>query len=88
MRASCTSRGVSGWTAIGTMTSPNGSTCLSRKRATSSGCAVCQKGPGTAFNIEPIPGDLTDFKIGGGLGAAGRAYVDGILCRLDAPRDL
>jgi hypothetical protein len=40
--------------------------------------------PGTAFLIEPKPNDATDFIIHGGAESAGRAYVDGILCRLDA----
>ena len=44
------------------------------------GCAV--PAPGTAFAVQPAPpgGTITDFGIGGGTGAAGRCYVDGIPC--------
>ncbi len=44
------------------------------------GCAV--PAPGTAFAVQPAPpgGVITDFGIGGGTGAAGRCYVDGIPC--------
>src|SRR5262245_54642551 len=43
--------------------------------------------PGSAFRIAPNPGPAAapdDFLIGGGLGAAGRCYVQGTLCQLDA----
>ena len=39
--------------------------------------------PGTAFQISANvdPSKFDDFVIGGGSGAAGRAYVAGLLCR-------
>jgi len=42
--------------------------------------------PGTAFRIDrPASGGPSDFVIGGGPGAEGRAYVHGLLCQLDSP---
>ena len=43
--------------------------------------------PGTAFQISPGPDPARpeNFAIGGGAGAAGRAYVQGLLCHMDAP---
>jgi uncharacterized protein DUF6519 len=43
--------------------------------------------PGSAFRISPNTATGAapdDFVIGGGLGAAGRCYVHGVLCQLDA----
>jgi hypothetical protein len=43
--------------------------------------------PGSAFRISPNPDPTAapdDFLIAGGLGAAGRCYVNGLLCQLDA----
>jgi hypothetical protein len=43
--------------------------------------------PGAAFLIQPNPNATTpgDFLIGGGPGNLGRAYVNGVLCQMDAP---
>src|SRR5262249_39047132 len=45
--------------------------------------------PGLAFlvsaNPSVSPSAPGDFLIGGGAGNLGRAYVDGIMCQLDAP---
>ncbi|RPH84453.1 MAG: hypothetical protein EHM88_04245 [Candidatus Rokuibacteriota bacterium] len=43
--------------------------------------------PGSAFRISPNPSPTAapdDFLIAGGQGAAGRCYVNGLLCQLDA----
>jgi hypothetical protein len=50
------------------------------------GCGIPE--PGSAFQISPNPAPGAapdDFLIGGGAGAAGRAYVQGILCQNDDP---
>jgi len=43
--------------------------------------------PGAAFLIQPNPNASTpgDFLIGGGPGNFGRAYVNGVLCRIEIP---
>jgi hypothetical protein len=43
--------------------------------------------PGAAFLIQPNPNATTpgDFLIGGGPGNLGRAYVNGVLCRMESP---
>ncbi len=43
--------------------------------------------PGTAFQITPGPDPAhpENFAIGGGPGPAGRAYVEGLLCKMDSP---
>jgi hypothetical protein len=43
--------------------------------------------PGTAFQISPgtDPAHPEDFAIGGGDDSKGRAYVQGVLCRMDSP---
>jgi hypothetical protein len=58
------------------------------QRETADVVGVCGvPAPGSAFRVSPNP-DATaapdDFRIEGGEGAAGRCYVHGVLCQLDA----